>query len=313
MPWSRGAKIATAGGILAAVVVGGAVAVTSQLRPSFLTIALSTDELPAEGGPVTVGGSTSLGDGTVVTAFINGVAGPTTTVYGGTFSLTVTTPVNTGGALTWAFQVTGGTGGGLVSNTENVYQAAATGGGTGVLSLAIVCAPTCTVIIDGNPYANGGTASLLSGTHTLQAAAGPGYTFQAYTIDGPVTISADGATLTVTSNPAEDSTGTLTADFTGSSPPPSGFSVVVGSECPGGVLVNGVQGSETLQLAAGTYPISCPATCSIVVLGQSVPMYFVGWASNGGVLLATTTKTSTTITVSGNGTLTALYSSTAPS
>lgn len=278
-------------------------ALAATLSPPVVTPA----SLPSSGGTVSVEGATTLANGTAIGIYEQGNpnAVATTSVSGGKYGpVSVNVPANSGSN---AVQYTIYAGGGGLTST-GVYIWVSGTAQQNVVTITIVTPTGCAISLGGNGYTNGDVAQVLGGnTYPLSATAGAGYTFTSFTLSGPFVLGSGGTTLVV-SVVGTNATGTLQANFSGGSPPPTGYNVTVGSDgcsqVP--VAVNGVATAGVVNLAPGTYSVQCAGNCQKVIGGTLYTYTFSGWVATGGVTV-TGTGTSASMTVSGDGGLTAQY------
>lgn len=269
-------------------------------------------------------GSTSVNVGEVFPIQLSGgVPGNPFAVYADT------TSIGTG-----TFDASGNYSGTLTMNTEGVYVMATEDLSTGAVSnpirltvtsttqgtvaITISTPPGCTISLGGNTYTNGDTAILLAGTYPLTANSCSGYTFGSWTFYG-VGALGNGTTnasnsLIIPALPPTTQYDTLTANYTGTAPPPTGYNVTVGadgcSQVP--VAINGTATTGVVNLDAGTYTIQATPSCSRNIAGTFVTFTFSGWYTSGGVSVASPDSTSTTMLVTGVGTIVAGYTTGTP-
>jgi len=147
-----------------------------------------------------------------------------------------------------------------------------------------------TIVVDGTPYPNGVTLQLVLGNHSVAFDACPGTALAAVRTSGGVAYDGPAGVLVV------NASGAVVATF---SPPIfhvlASASVLCdavslnGSLLPNGTVANELGGSYALEAGA------CP------------PFAFTSWATTGGVRVADAASTSTVLTVSGNGSVEAVY------
>lgn len=147
----------------------------------------------------------------------------------------------------------------------------------------------------GQPYTWGQLATVPNGTYPVNATPCPGDRLAALVVDGNATF--DGATSSVT----VQGTTIIVATFRPiTPPPPPNVTFYAQPSTCGPLVVNGsnVPNGGVLALVNGSYPVLAGA-CSAET--------FSAWSATGSVHVATATSAATTLTVAGNGTLTAEY------
>jgi hypothetical protein len=281
-----------------------------------LTISVTPTSLPSSGGSATVTGTTTLANGTSISIYETGSSLPVaaTPASNGAYQTVLNFPENSGApAIQYTLYAQSGT-----ATSTGVYVTVVGSTETESVQIAIGTPMGCTISLAGQTYTEGDTALLLPGTYSISANACSGYTFASWALNGPFTLNGPltsaSSTLTV-SNVATTQTGTLTANYSGSPPPPTGYSVSVSSSsCSSmaSVSINGTAAKGTIDLDAGNYTVAAPGSCDIPQL--KTVFQFAGWQVSGGVRVASASSLSTTMTVSGNGGITATYtiSSSAP-
>ncbi|MDE1819304.1 MAG: hypothetical protein KGJ23_03170 [Euryarchaeota archaeon] len=147
------------------------------------------------------------------------------------------------------------------------------------------------VTLSGTPYFNGNTANLAAGSYPLAFAASPGWAFSTWSATGGLTIGA--GTLAVSSS------GTLTVTFV--QDPTLSFTVSPTSCQP--ITFNGSTPWNS-GTSGSFYTSGSPYTASVAACsGYS----FSSWSTTGGVAAGSPSATSTPVTLTDNGTLTATF------
>ncbi len=152
-----------------------------------------------------------------------------------------------------------------------------------------------TVSVNGVPYPNGFTLSLPAGSYNVTATPCVGYATTSISTGGGVRYNAASATVAV------GASGSVVARFTTTTPGPANATVefLAPGSCPFGTLDGVTVSPNTARsLALGTYAIAA-ASCGTESFSRWV---VAGGASVGAALSATTS-----LTVSGNGSVEPLY------
>jgi lysophospholipase L1-like esterase/PKD repeat protein len=166
------------------------------------------------------------------------------------------------------------------------------------------CGP---VSFNGTMQANGSSAQYPDGVYTMQAQTCSGYTFAQGTfraIDGRSQIlNSPYGNFSVSMN------GTLWANYTINSPPPSfhyTLNFVVQPTVCGPITFNGTSWANQTygSFLGSSYPAVAPSCASHT---------FDSWSVTGSLVLSGSSSTSISVTVQGNGTLTASYTAAASS
>ncbi len=185
--------------------------------------------------------------------------------------------------------------------TADYVRGTGAGGGSYVVTFTVnptYCGP---ITFNGTSQASGTTSSFPPGTYPAVAHACAGYTFSGWSSTGGVALATPtSASTTVTVS----SPGALTATYVQNAPGSAGHRynvsfVVIPSAC-GGMGFNGTTQANGSwgMFRPGNYSALAPA-CT----GRA----FHGWSGSGGVQPLAALVNPTTVSVQGNGTLTATY------
>ncbi len=237
---------------------------------------------------------------------------------GGWYSPGSTVPLTATAVAGAYFQVWSGQGSGSFSGTANPTSVTVNApiNETAVFSqtilpsshytLAFVTSPaTCgSITFAGQSYGNGlQNTSVPPSVYAIAAVPCSGYGFLSWSVTGALTLGASGSAATslqVAGN------GTLTANFQANPPPKGGYTLtfLTGPVGCGSIELSGESygsGGTNHSVPAGSYSITAVAC----------PNYkFSAWSASGGLSVASSSAPTSTLTVSGSGTLTATFAST---
>ncbi|MCI4347333.1 MAG: hypothetical protein L3J97_01775 [Thermoplasmata archaeon] len=184
----------------------------------------------------------------------------------------------------------------LVANRTGSVIVNYSPGGSSALTFRVTPLGAGQIAFNGrNSYSNGSTNSSVVGgeTYLVGAAAVPGFMFSRWSVTGSVTVGAPtsgNTTVTVSGR------GNLTVWLV-----PTTFAVTFLANAPLRVILHldlsGVFVDSTVRVSPGVHAVSVAAPASST---------FDRWQSTGGLTLGNAASNSTTVTVSGAGTLTAL-------
>lgn len=168
-----------------------------------------------------------------------------------------------------------------------------TGGGTGgtdTLTFSVAAPGDGAIVFNGSSYYNGGSVAVHPGNYSLSEQTNPWSGFLGWSATGSVSLTGGSATLWV------QGSGSVTATFT----PRAVVSFTANpSSCLSSVSFNGSPVGIT-----GTYPLGAGYAASA---GACASDTFATWGATQGVSLASLTSSSTSVTLSSNGTLVANY------
>ncbi|MDE1836437.1 MAG: hypothetical protein KGJ23_07465 [Euryarchaeota archaeon] len=229
---------------------------------------------------------------------------------GGRMFQSLTSSATASGCTGYAFSTWSTTGGASVSSaTLNPTMLTAAGNGTLTASYSQNSTTTYAITLDATPascgpvtfngasYASGSTVNVAASSYSISVSACSGYTFAGWTSStSSNTVLSPGALSTTATVGAA---GTLTATFT---PVGTTYSITLAASpasC-GPIVFNGTSyaSGSVATVSGGTWPLVANA-CS----GYT----FAGWTATSPNVVTSPGSSSTTATISGTGTITALY------
>lgn len=166
---------------------------------------------------------------------------------------------------------------------------------TDAVNFATIPAGCGTVTFGAHNFTWGELDTVGNGSYPVAATPCAGYRLSALAVDGNASL--DGATAMVSVHGSAVVVATFRPVVL---PPPPNVTFSASPATCGPIVVNGssVANGGTVALPAGTYP---------VLAGACTGQTFANWTASGGVQVTDRTVASTTITVTGNGSVTAEY------